>query len=79
MPMSKFSKYSAALPLSTQKNLPIPFVPKVKNMDKVNGPDADKSKCIKLEFLMETGNAASNYSQNFAFFKDGFPEKWIKC
>jgi hypothetical protein len=37
---------------------PIPFV--VKNMDKVNGPDADKSEAlwIKLQFLMDPDNLA---------------------
>jgi hypothetical protein len=46
MVMSKFYKYSAALPPSMNKTplpSPIPFVSKVKKMDKVDGPDADKS------------------------------------
>jgi hypothetical protein len=43
---------------------PIPFVFKVKKMDKVDGPDADKSEWIKLEFLMDPDNPAlgSKYS-----------------
>jgi hypothetical protein len=45
----------------------------VKKMDKVNGPDADKSEWIKLEFLMDPDNPASGfkYYQQFAIFKDG--------
>jgi hypothetical protein len=44
MAMSKFSKYDAALPPSVHKNPhPIPFVSKVKKIDKVDGPDTDKS------------------------------------
>jgi hypothetical protein len=60
MAMSKFSKYSAALPPSVRKNPPppIPFVSKVKKMDKVDGPDADKLEWIKLEFLMNPDNPA---------------------
>jgi hypothetical protein len=53
---------------------------KVKKVDNVDGPDADKSEWIKLEFLMDPDNPAwgSNYSQHFAIFKDGCPEDWIK-
>jgi hypothetical protein len=49
-------------------------------MDKVYGPDADKSEWIKLEFLMDPDNAASGskYSRQFTIFKDGCPEDWIK-
>jgi hypothetical protein len=50
MAMSKFSKFTAALPPSVRENPPIPFVSKVKNMDKVDGPDVDKSEWIKLDF-----------------------------
>jgi negative regulator of genetic competence, sporulation and motility len=57
---------------------PIPFVSKEKKMDKVDGPDTDKSEWIKLEFLMETENPASKYSRQFAIFKDGCSEDWIK-
>jgi hypothetical protein len=56
MDMSKFSKSTAALPPSVRENLPIPFVSKVKKMDKVDGPDVDKSEWIKLEFLMDPEN-----------------------
>jgi hypothetical protein len=59
MAMSKFSKSAAALPLSLRKNTPpIPFVSQVKKADKVDGPDADKSEWIKLEFLMDPDNPA---------------------
>jgi hypothetical protein len=50
----------------------------VKKMDKVDGPDADKSEWIKLEFLIDPDNPASKESQQFAIFKDGCPEDWIK-
>jgi hypothetical protein len=52
----------------------------VKKMDKVDGPDADKSEWIKLEFLIDPDNptSGSKYSQQFSIFKDGFPEEWIK-
>jgi hypothetical protein len=52
----------------------------VKKMDNVNGPDADKSEWIKLEFFMDTDNPAldSNYFSQSSIFKDGFPEKWLK-
>jgi hypothetical protein len=40
-------------------------------MDKVDGTDADKSEWIKLEFPMDPDNSASNYSRQFAIFKDG--------
>jgi hypothetical protein len=49
-------------------------------MDKVDGPDVDKSEWIKLEFLMDPDNPpwGSKYSRQFAIFKDGCPEDWIK-
>jgi hypothetical protein len=52
----------------------------VKKVDKVDGPDADKSELIKLEFLMDPDNLASGskYSRQFSIFKDGCPEDWIK-
>jgi hypothetical protein len=54
MAMSKFSKSSAALPLLLcARTPPIPFVSKVKKMDKVDRTDVDKSQWIKLEFLMD--------------------------
>jgi hypothetical protein len=40
---------------------PTTFVSKVKKMDKVHGPDADKPEWIKLEFLMDLDNPASKY------------------
>jgi hypothetical protein len=52
----------------------------VKKVDKVDGPDADKSDWIKLELLMDPDNpdGGSKYSRQFAIFKDGCPEDWIK-
>jgi hypothetical protein len=52
----------------------------VKKIDKVGGPNTDKSEWIKLEFLMNTDNAAwgSKYYWQFAIFKDGCPENRIK-
>jgi hypothetical protein len=62
MAMNKFSKSSAALPPSVYENPllppPIPFVSNVKNMDKVDGADTDKSYWIKLEFLIDPDNPA---------------------
>jgi hypothetical protein len=43
----------------------MPFVSKVKKMYKVDGPDAEKSEWIKLEFLMDPDNPASKYSRQF--------------
>jgi hypothetical protein len=62
MAMSKFYKYTAALPPSVRENPPIPFVSKVKKVDKVDRPDVEKSEWIKLEFLMDPDNPASKYS-----------------
>jgi hypothetical protein len=81
--MSKFSKSSAALPPSVLKNLPpIPFLSKVKKVDKVDGTDTHKSEWIKLEFLMDPENPAwaSKYSWLFDVFMDGYriPEHWMK-
>jgi hypothetical protein len=81
MDMSKFSKSTAALPPSVRENPPpIPFVSKVKKVDKVDVSGAYKSEWIKLEFLMDPDNPAldSKYSRQFAIFKDGCAEDWIK-
>jgi hypothetical protein len=87
MAMSKFFKSSAALPpllclLLCTRTLtpPIPFISKVKKMEKVDGPDVDKSEWIKLEFFMNPDSPASGYkySRQFAIFKDGCLEGWIK-
>jgi hypothetical protein len=43
----------------------------VKKMDKVDGPDANKSEWINSD-------CGSKYSRQFAIFKDGCPEDWIK-
>jgi hypothetical protein len=59
--MSKYSKSAAALPPSVLEYLappPFPFISKVKKVDKVDGPDADKSEWIKLDFLMDPDNPA---------------------
>jgi hypothetical protein len=54
----------------------------VKKVEKVDGPDVDKSEGIKLEFIMEPDNPASGskHSRQFAIFKHGYriPEDWIK-
>jgi hypothetical protein len=50
----------------------------VKKIDKVDGPDMDKSEWIKLDFLMDPDNPAFKYYRQFAIFKDGCPEEWIK-
>jgi hypothetical protein len=52
----------------------------VKKMDKGDGTDADKTERIKLGFLMDPDNPASGskYSRQFAIYKDGCPEDWIK-
>jgi hypothetical protein len=78
--MSKFFKSSAVFTISVQEKPPIPFVSKGKNMNKVDGPDADKLYSIKLEFLMDHDKPAlgSKYSRQFAIFNDGYPENWIK-
>jgi hypothetical protein len=49
-------------------------------MNKVDGTDVDKSDWIKLEILMDPDNPALDpkYSRQFAIFKDGCPEDWIK-
>jgi hypothetical protein len=47
-------------------------------MDKVDGPDAETSEWITLEFLMDPDNLFSNYSRQFSIIKDGCPEEWIK-
>jgi hypothetical protein len=74
MAMSKFSKSAAALnPFFVQDPPSIPFVSKVKKMDKVDGTDAGKSEWVKLEFLIDPENPASvfKYSRQFSIFKDG--------
>jgi hypothetical protein len=49
-------------------------------MDKFDVTDANKSEWIKLQFLKDQDNPASGskYSRQFAIFKDGCPEDWIK-
>jgi hypothetical protein len=54
------------------------FVSNVKKIDKIDGPDADKSEWIKLNFLINLDIPASKYSRKFSIFKDGFPEEWMK-
>jgi hypothetical protein len=74
MAMSKFSKSSAVLYHSVRERPPllIPFASKVKKMDKVDGPDADKSEWIKLEVVMDPDNPASKHSRLFIIFKDRY-------
>jgi hypothetical protein len=72
MTMSKVSKSSGAFPSPVRENPPILFASKVKKMEKVYGPDADKSEWIKVEFLMNPDNAASKYSRQFAIFDQGY-------
>jgi hypothetical protein len=43
-------------------------------MDKVDGPDVDKSEWIKLEFLMDPDNPSSKYYRQFVIFNDGCSE-----
>jgi hypothetical protein len=52
----------------------------VKKMDKVDGPNTEKSQWIKLEFLMDPDNpsSGSKYSRHISIFKDECPEDWIK-
>jgi hypothetical protein len=74
MAMSKVSKSSAdILPSIGTIPSPIPFVSKLKKMDKVNGPDARKTQYTKLEFFMGPDNAATEfkYSRNLVIFNDG--------
>jgi hypothetical protein len=81
MAMCRVIKSSATLTPSVCENSPpIPFVSKVKKMDKVDETDADKSDWINLEVLMDPDNPAldSKYPRQFAIFKDGYPEEWIK-
>jgi hypothetical protein len=47
-------------------------------MEKGDGLEKETSEWIKLKFLMDPDNSASKYSQKFAIFKYGCPEKWIK-
>jgi hypothetical protein len=37
----------------------------MKNMNKVDMPDAEKMELIKLKFFMDPDNPASKYSQHF--------------
>jgi hypothetical protein len=52
----------------------------LKKIEKVDGPDKDKSEWIKFKFFMDLDNPASGskYSRHFFIFKDGCPEEWIK-
>jgi hypothetical protein len=72
MDISELSKSSATFPPSVRKNLTSIFlVSKVKEMDKVDGPDTDKTVLIN----QATG---SKYCQHFTIFMDGYPEECIK-
>ena len=76
--MSKFVKPGNGLPSAVRENPPIPFVSKVKKVEKAEGAEVDKTEHIKLEFFMDPGNPASKYARHFVIFKDGCPEDWIK-
>jgi hypothetical protein len=83
MAVNKFSKYSSDFPPSVCKNLPslILSASKANKMDTVDGTDTDKSKWIKLKFLMDPGTPSSptsEYSRHFAILKDGFSEELVK-
>jgi hypothetical protein len=79
MNMSKFSNFPLLyLLLCERASLPIPFVSKLKKMDKVDGPDVDKTEWTKLEFLMDPDNASFKCFRHFVIFKDGCTEEWIK-
>lgn len=76
--MVKTARSSVGLPPAVRENPPIPFVSKVKKLDKADGGEVEKTELIKLEFLMDPANPASKYSRQFVIFKDGCPEEWIK-
>jgi hypothetical protein len=63
MVMSKLSKSSPALPPSLcESSSRLLFISKVKNIDKGNGPDKDKTELIKMEFFMDPDNPGSKNS-----------------
>jgi hypothetical protein len=78
--MSKFSKSSAALTPSVRKNPPHYFVSKVRKVDKVDGPDANKSERIKLEFLKDPDIPALQVLLTVLYLQGWmqYPEEWIK-
>jgi hypothetical protein len=80
MAMGKFSQYSTALPLLCAR-IPIPsflLFPRQRRWT-VDGPDADKSEWINLEFLIDPDNPAlGSKCQQFAISKDGYSEDWTK-
>jgi hypothetical protein len=47
----------------------------VKKIGKVDGPDADKPQCIKMEFFIFPDNPPFNYYRQFAIFQDGCLEE----
>jgi hypothetical protein len=49
-------------------------------MEKVDGPDADKTELIKLEPFMDPDkpDLDSKYSRHFTIFNDGLLEECIK-
>ena len=68
----------ACLPLWVKTPHSIPFVSKVKKVEKAEGAEVDKTEHTKLEFFMDSSNPASKYARHFVIFKDGCPEDWIK-
>jgi hypothetical protein len=76
--MVKTARSSVGPPPAVRENPPIPFVSKVRKLDKADGGEVEKTELIKLEFLMDPANPASKYSRRFVIFKDGCLEEWIK-
>jgi hypothetical protein len=54
-----------------------PLVSKVKKMDKMNGPDADNSEWINLEFFMNPDKPASKYPENLLLSRMD-DQRWIE-
>jgi hypothetical protein len=67
--MVKTARSPVGLPPAVRENPPIPFVSKVKKLDKADGGEVEKTELIKLEFLMDPANPASKYSRQFVIFK----------
>jgi hypothetical protein len=59
-----------------RENPPIPFVTKLKKLE-TEGADSDKVESIRIEFLVDPSNPATQFSKEF-IFKDGSPEEYIR-
>jgi hypothetical protein len=55
--------------IKTLAMIPLPFVSKLKKMEKIDGPEVENSEWIELYFLIDPVNPFSKYSQQFAIFK----------